>query len=224
MKLALLVLLVAARSRDTPSIRSRDKLVQEIGDFATQARRGGPPQPGDMKDVRPPSEEELRWLKDASDHDPLERQILGIRLAQQCRQIADVYAAQHRPEAAGWLVAAIDVYANMADVVVDELQTDADPKVAELGTHDLGELAGMSVDLAEVDLRNLAQLPVAVHLQVIAGWHARVAKLRRLWTQGECDKVAGMIAVRVVGETDRDVKKALQDLASELHDCKGRGR
>lgn len=222
MKLTVFLMLVAACSHDT--VRSREKLVQEIGDFAQQMQRGGPVQPGDLVDVRPPSEQELRWIADPSDHDPLERQILGIRLTKQCREIGKAYAQQHRPEAAAWLVAGIDVFAEMVDAEAGEMKSSSDPEIAQVAAKDLGELAGMSIDSTELQVRNYYGLPLPVYIQVVAGWRARAAKLRRMWTQTECDKVGGMIAIRVLGENDARAKQALQDLANELHSCKGVGR
>lgn len=223
MKLPVLLLVIVACSHDTP-VGPRDRLVQEIGDFAEQLHRGGPPQPGDLKNVRPPSEAELRWITDASDHDPLQRQILGIRLVQQCSQIGDAYLAQHDPQATAWLLARIDVFADMADVSAHEMKLGSDEQLSGIATDDLGQLAAMTIETAEDDLRNLRKLPAGVFLQIVNGWHARVAKLRRLWTQPECDKVAGMIAIRVLGENDGATKQALQSLAGDLHDCKGVGR
>lgn len=222
MRLSVLLVVVVACSHDTA--RSRDKLVQEIGDYAAQLHRGGPRQPGDLEDVRPPSEAELRWITDPSDHDPLERQLLGIRLVQQCAQIGDAYVAQHDPKAIGWLLARIDVFAEMADVSAHELKLGSDEQLSSLATDDLGQLVHMTLETAEDDLRNLRKLPVDVYLQIVRGWRARVGKLRAMWTQGECDKVAGMIAIKILGENDHAVKQALEDLAAQLHDCKGDGR
>jgi len=222
MKLSLLLLLVVACSHDTG--RSRDKLVQEIGDYAEQLHRGGPAQPGDLANVRPPTDAELQWITDASDHDPLHRQILGIRLVQQCGQIGDAYLAQHNPEAIAWLLARIDVFAEMADVSAHEMKLGSDEQLSSLATEDLGEVVHMTLDTAEDDLRNLRKLPVDVYLRIVRGWRARVDKLRAMWTQGECDKVGGMIAIKVLGDNDHAVKQALEDLAAQLHDCKGDGR
>jgi len=210
MKLVLLLLVVVGCSHDTA--RSRDKLVQEIADYAAQLKRGGPAQPGDLTNVRPPSEDELRWLKDPSDHDPYERQILGIRLVDECEHIGTANRD------AAWLLAVVDIFADMVDVLRGEMGSDA------ASAHSLGELANMSIEVAEVQLRNLPGLAAPAYRELLAGWRARAGKLRPWWTQAECDNVRTIVGDREGSENDATTRQALQDLAAQLHDCKGEGR
>lgn len=225
MRLAVVMMMVvAACSHHGDAPRTRDELVKQVGDYADQIKRGGPPQPGDLRDVPPPSDQELRWINDSSDHDAAGHQVLGIRLTQQCRDIGAAYARQHRPEAAAWLVAGIDVFAAMFDALAGEAASSADPPSATEARSSLGELANIFIETAELQLRNYYSLSLPAYVELVDGWRTRAAKLRRIWTQAECDKVGGMLAIKALGETDGPAKNALQDLEAQLHDCKGEGR